>query len=123
MTVSPLRSRQAERVGEGACTAAPQQEFRRSDFQKRVVEEEADGLRLLIGVGGPGAFVAAFCNRAKIVLADVNRHPSKSVAGPFPERPHSLGRCRHSVLPFVERTVARKPFQGVNGQGARDRRR
>jgi hypothetical protein len=53
--------------------AAAQQEFRRSDFQERVVEEEADGLRLLIGVGGPSAFVAAFCNRAEIILADVFR--------------------------------------------------
>jgi hypothetical protein len=37
---------------------------KRSDFQKRVVEEQADSLRLLVEVGGHGAFVAAFCNRA-----------------------------------------------------------
>jgi hypothetical protein len=63
--------------------AAAQQEFRRSDFQERVVEEEADGLRLLIGVGGPSAFVAALCNRAEIILADVNRQPSSSAPRPF----------------------------------------
>jgi hypothetical protein len=38
-------------------------------LQKGVVEEQADSLRLLIVVGGPGAFVAAFRNRAEIVLA------------------------------------------------------
>ena len=55
-----------------------QQEFTRSDLLKRVGEEQADSLRLLIVVGGHGAFVAAFRNRAEIVLADVNRQPSNS---------------------------------------------
>jgi hypothetical protein len=47
-------------------------------LQKSVVEEKADGLRLLVVVGGHGAFVSAFRNRAQIVLADVNRQPSNS---------------------------------------------
>jgi hypothetical protein len=38
--------------------------FTRSDLQKSVVEEQADSLRLLIVVGGHGAFVATFGNRA-----------------------------------------------------------
>jgi hypothetical protein len=38
-------------------------------LQKRVGEKQADGLRLLIVVGGHGTFVAAFRNRAEIVLA------------------------------------------------------
>jgi hypothetical protein len=42
--------------------------FARSDLQKRVAEEQADSLRLLIVVGGHGAFVAAFRNRAEIFL-------------------------------------------------------
>jgi hypothetical protein len=42
---------------------------RRSDLQKRVAEEKPDSLRLLVEVGGQGAFVAAFRNRAEIVLA------------------------------------------------------
>jgi hypothetical protein len=46
-----------------------QQEFTRSDLQKRIGEKQADSLRLLIVVGGHGAFVAAFRNRAEIVLA------------------------------------------------------
>jgi hypothetical protein len=33
-------------------------------LQNRVAEEQANGLRLLIVVGGHGAFVAAFRNRA-----------------------------------------------------------
>jgi hypothetical protein len=39
-----------------------------SDLQKSVVEEQADRLRLLVEVVGHGAFVAAFRNRAEIVL-------------------------------------------------------
>ena len=34
-----------------------------SDLQKRVVEEQADRLRLLIVIGGHGAFVAALPKR------------------------------------------------------------
>ena len=37
-------------------------------MQKRVAEEKTDSLRLLVEVGGHGAFVAAFRNRAEIVL-------------------------------------------------------
>jgi hypothetical protein len=43
--------------------------FTLSDLQKDIAEEQADSLRLLIVVGGHGAFVAAFRNRAEIVLA------------------------------------------------------
>jgi hypothetical protein len=38
-------------------------------LQNRVAEEKPDSLRLLVEVGGQGAFVAALCNRAEIVLA------------------------------------------------------
>jgi CHAT domain-containing protein len=58
--------------------------FTRSDLQKDIAEKQADGLRLLVEVGGHGAFVAAFRNRAEIVLAHVNRQSSNSTAGPFP---------------------------------------
>ena len=54
--------------------------FARSDLQKSAVEEQADSLRLLVEVGGHGAFVAAFRNRAEIVLAHVNRQSPKSAA-------------------------------------------
>jgi hypothetical protein len=40
----------------------PQQEFTRSDLHEGVGEKKTDGLRLLIVVGGHGAFVAAFRN-------------------------------------------------------------
>jgi Phage integrase family len=43
---------------------------------------QADRLRLLIVAGGHGAFVAAFGNRAEIVLAHVNRQPPNSAALP-----------------------------------------
>jgi hypothetical protein len=43
----------------------PQQEFTRSDFEKAIGEEEADGLRLLVVVGGHGTFVAAFRKRPR----------------------------------------------------------
>jgi hypothetical protein len=39
-----------------------------------------DSLRLLVEVGGHGACVAAFGNRAEIVLAQVNRQSPKSAA-------------------------------------------
>jgi hypothetical protein len=38
-------------------------------LQKHIGKQQADRFRLLIVVGGHGAFVAAFRNRAKIVLA------------------------------------------------------
>jgi hypothetical protein len=38
-------------------------------LQKRVGEEQADSLRLLIVVGGHGAFVAAFRDLPQIILA------------------------------------------------------
>jgi hypothetical protein len=37
----------------------PQQEFRWSDFQKRVVEEQADRLTLLIMIGACGTLIAS----------------------------------------------------------------
>ena len=58
--------------------------FARSDLQNRVAKEQADSLRLLVDVGGHGAFVAAFRNRAEIVLAYLNRQSDlglTSVAG------------------------------------------
>jgi hypothetical protein len=86
-----------------------QQWSRRSDLQKSVAEKQAEGLRLLIVVGGHGAFVAAFCNRAQIVLAHLNRQSSKSAAPALAQRPHSLGRCRH-VLSRRSEHGARKRF-------------
>jgi hypothetical protein len=83
----------------GAVTVTPQQEFRRSDLHEGVGEKKTDGLRLLIVVGGHGAFVAAFRKRAEIVLAHVNRQSPKSAARPFPQGSHSLGRCRHGGVP------------------------
>ena len=47
-------------VEAGNRVAPLQQWSRRSDLQKGVVEEQADGLRLLIVVGGHGAFVPRF---------------------------------------------------------------
>jgi hypothetical protein len=67
-----------------AVTVTPQQKFTRSDLQKSVGEKQADRLRLLIVAGGHGAFVAAFRNRAEIVLAHVNRQSPKSAAQPVP---------------------------------------
>ena len=71
-----------------AVTVTLRQEYGRSDFQKRVVEEQADGLSLLSGVGACGAFVAAFRERAKIVFADVDRQSAKPSACPFPVGSH-----------------------------------
>jgi hypothetical protein len=79
------------------------------DLQKSVGEKQADSLRLLIAVGGHGAFVAAFGNRAEIVLADLNRQSPNSAARPFPQGSHSLGRCRHGRL-LPRGNGARKPF-------------
>jgi hypothetical protein len=45
---------------------ALERRFTRSDLQKSVIEKQADRLRLLIEVGGHGAFVAAFRNRAEM---------------------------------------------------------
>jgi hypothetical protein len=46
------------------------------------VNEEADGLRLLILVGACGAFAAVLRNHAEIVLAPANRQSPKSAALP-----------------------------------------
>jgi hypothetical protein len=73
-------------------------------LQNSVGEEQADSLRLLIVVGGHGAFVGAFRNRPEIVLLTsmVNlrsprRYPNVTLRGDYPiicalaQRPHSLG--------------------------------
>jgi hypothetical protein len=70
-------------------------------------------LRLLIVVGGHGAFVAAFRNRAEIVPAHVNRQPPKPAARPF-----SAGSIRSAAVamvasPSVEWMVYANPSQGV----------
>ncbi len=72
----------------------------RSDFEKAIVEEKADGLRLMIGVRACSPFVAVFGKRAEIVLADVNRQPLNAAARPFSVRSHSLGGCSHGGLPL-----------------------
>jgi hypothetical protein len=56
-----------------AATVTPQQEFTRSDFEKAIGEEEADGLRLVIVLSACGAFVAALRDRSQIALTHVNR--------------------------------------------------
>jgi hypothetical protein len=62
-------------------------------LQKDIAEEQADRLRLLIVVGGHGAFVAAFRNRAEIVRAHVTSI-SEVAALALAQRPHPLaGRC------------------------------
>jgi hypothetical protein len=65
--------------------------FTRSDLQKDIAEEQADRLRLLIVVGGHGAFVAAFRNRAEIVRAHVTSI-SEVAALALAQRPHPLSR-------------------------------
>jgi hypothetical protein len=87
-----------------------QQEFTRSDLQKRVAEEQPDGLCLLVEVGGHGAFVAAFRNRVEIVLAHVNRQSPKPATRPFSLGSHSLSRCNHGGLSLGRVDGARKPF-------------
>jgi hypothetical protein len=69
---------------------------------------------------GHGAFVAAFRNRAEIVLAHGNRKSPKSAALPFPQTFRSLGRRNHDGPPFFERTMHVNTSQCVNGpRGAR----
>jgi hypothetical protein len=99
----------------GAVTVTPQQKFRRSDLHEGVGEKKTDSLCLLIVVGGQGAFVTAFRNRAEIVLAHVNRQSPKSAALPFPQGSHSLGRCRHGGFPPSGGWCTQNRSQGVNG--------
>jgi hypothetical protein len=61
-------------------------------------------LRLLILVGGHGAFVAAFSNRAEIVLAHLNRQSPKSAALVLAQRPHSLA-INPTRIPFMFDTL------------------
>jgi hypothetical protein len=82
-------------------------------LQERVAEKQAEGLCLLIVVGGHGAFVAAFRNRAEIVLAHVNRQSPKSAASPFPVGSHSIGRRRHGALSLRREDSARKTVPKV----------
>jgi hypothetical protein len=58
-----------------AVTGNAQQEFTQSDLQKRVAEKQADSLRLLIVVGGHGAFVPRFAiaRRSSSLTSIVNR--------------------------------------------------
>jgi hypothetical protein len=98
-------------------------------LQERFVEEQADRLRLLVEVGGHGAFVAAFRDRAEIVLANVNRQSPKpssldAHAAPAFARPTSPW-----LSPSVDKMVHANRSQGVNGTrgrgapGSRHRRR
>jgi hypothetical protein len=80
-------------------------------LQKDIAEEHADRLRLLIVVGGHGAFVTAFRKGAEIVHADLNRQPPNSAPLPFPVGSHSLSRCCHrgppSMASMVTETVGK----------------
>jgi hypothetical protein len=63
---TPLRygvTESARAVEAGNRVAPLQQWSRRSDLEKGVVEEQADGLSLLIVVGAGGILVAAFHHR------------------------------------------------------------
>jgi hypothetical protein len=102
-----------------AVTGNEQQEFTQSDLQECVAEEQADSLRLLVEVGGYGAFVAAFGNRAEIVLAHLNRQSPKSAARPFPvglsfDRPTSPWR---SLSLRREDSATNFPSRQVRGRG------
>jgi ABC transporter substrate binding protein len=66
-------------------------------------------LKTARAIGGHGASLAAFRNRAEIVLAHVNRQSPKSAALALAQRPHSLDRCRH-VLSLRSEHCARKRF-------------
>jgi hypothetical protein len=91
----------------GGVTVTPQREFTQSDLHEGVGEKKTDSLRLLVVIGGHGAFVAAFRNRAEIVVAYLNRQSPKSAALALAQRPHSLSRRRHRGLP-PSRDGARK---------------
>jgi hypothetical protein len=62
-------------------------------------------------------FVAAFRNRAEIVLPDLNRQSPKSAARPFPQGSHSLGRCSHAGLPLRRVWCTQNRSQGVKARG------
>ena len=68
-------------------------------------------------VGGQGAFVATFRNRAEIVLIYLNRQSPQSATLALAQRPHSLGRRRHGALPPPTGWCTQTPSQGVNGLG------
>jgi hypothetical protein len=74
----------------------------------------ANSLRLLVDVGGHGAFVAAFRNRAEIVLAYLNRQSPKSAAPALAHRPHSFSDVA-MFCPSVARMVHENGSQGLNG--------
>jgi ABC-type proline/glycine betaine transport system permease subunit len=67
-------------------------------LQKRVGEKQANSLRLLVEFGGHGAFVAAFGNRAEIVLAHVNRQSPESAVLALAQRPHVV---LPQTMPFI----------------------
>jgi hypothetical protein len=97
--------------------ATPQDESdrqsrKRADFEKAIGEEEADGLSLLIVVGACGVFAAVLRNHAEIIRANV-----KSAALPFPQGPHSPGRC-HNRFSLRARKVHGKGLQDLNGPRA-----
>jgi hypothetical protein len=88
-------------------------------LEKRVAEKQADSLRLLVDVGGHRPFLAAFRNRAEIVLAHVNRQSPKSAALALAHRPHSVGRCRHVLsLHSEQRYTHRVSFPQTRSRGS-----
>jgi hypothetical protein len=79
-------------------------------LQKRVAEEKPDSLRLLVEVGGQGAFVAAFRNRAEIILA---LYPQLRSPRRWRSRRARI-RSADVAMAVLPSSSAQNPSQGVN---------
>jgi hypothetical protein len=77
-----------------------QLEFTRSDLQKRVGEKQTDSLRLLIVVGGHGAFVAAFRDLPQIILAHLYPQFAEPAALALAQRAFAQPTSPCSVPPW-----------------------
>jgi hypothetical protein len=73
--------------------------FTRSDLQKSIAEEQADGLRLLIVFAACGALIAGLGDLPQIILAHLHPQLAEPAALTLAQRPHSLSRRRHGFLP------------------------
>jgi hypothetical protein len=100
-------------------------------LQERVAEKQADSLRLLVEVAGHGAFVAAFGDRAEIVLASPQSSISEFHGAPVPgglsfARPKSPwwspsieGWCTQNRSPGVNAPRGAGRWAGIRGGVAR----